>query len=154
MAKTITGGAIPARRLKSSRRPAAFHEPVVARYRDSDVRRDFRADAASANPEVYELLEAEGYKYTIRVPANRILQARIGYLLKRPVNRPPIKVRRCYASFSYQAASWTMPRHVVAKLEWHPGKLYPRVCFIVTNLSRPERGECAITTGGVRPHGE
>ena len=33
--------------------------------------------------------------------------------------------------------SWTMPRRVVAKVEWHPGELYPRVGFIVTNLSRP-----------------
>ena len=24
----------------------------------------------------------------------------------------------------------------MAKLEWHPGELYPRVGFIVTNLSR------------------
>ena len=30
-----------------------------------------------------------------------------------------------------------MPRRVVAKVEWHPGELYPRVGFIVTNLSRP-----------------
>src|SRR5450759_511262 len=28
-------------------------------------------------------------------------------------------------------------RRVVAKVEWHPGELYPRVGFIVTNLSRP-----------------
>ncbi|MBF0251634.1 MAG: transposase, partial [Alphaproteobacteria bacterium] len=27
-------------------------------------------------------------------------------------------------------------RRVVAKVEWHPGELYPRVGFIVTNLSR------------------
>jgi hypothetical protein len=26
---------------------------------------------------------------------------------------------------------------VIAKVEWHPGELYPRVGFIVTNLSRP-----------------
>ena len=26
---------------------------------------------------------------------------------------------------------------MVAKIEWHPGELYPRVGFIVTNLSRP-----------------
>jgi len=112
-------------------------EPVVARYRARDLRRYFRADAAFANPDVYEFLEAEGYKYTIRLPGNRILQKRIGYLLKCPVGRSPITVRRYYASFSYQAQSWTMPRRVVAKVEWHPGELYPRVGFIVTNLSRP-----------------
>jgi hypothetical protein len=26
---------------------------------------------------------------------------------------------------------------VVAKVEWHPGELYPRAGFIVTNLARP-----------------
>jgi len=30
-----------------------------------------------------------------------------------------------------------MPRPVVAKVEWHPGELYPRVGLIVTNRSRP-----------------
>jgi hypothetical protein len=112
-------------------------EPVVARYRDRDLRRYFRADAAFANPEVYEFLEAEGYKYAIRLPANKVLQESIGYLLKRPVGRPPIEVRRYYANFSYQAKSWKRPRRVVAKVEWHPGELYPRVGFIVTNMTRP-----------------
>ena len=46
-------------------------------------------------------------------------------------------MRRYYASFSYQAGSWNKKRRVVAKVEWHPGELYPRFGFIVTNLSRP-----------------
>jgi hypothetical protein len=46
-------------------------------------------------------------------------------------------VRRYYASFSYRAGSWDKKRRVVAKVEWHPGELVPRVGFIVTNLSRP-----------------
>ncbi len=44
---------------------------------------------------------------------------------------------RTHASFSYQAGSWDEKRRVVAKVEWHPGELCPRVGFIVTNLSRP-----------------
>jgi len=112
-------------------------EPVIARYRGRMKRRYFRGDAAFANPEVYELLEAEGYKYTIRLPANSILQKSIAWLLKRPIGRPPHEVRRYYASFSYRAGSWTMPRRVVAKVEWHPEELYPRVGFIVTNMARP-----------------
>jgi hypothetical protein len=32
-------------------------------------------------------------------------QNRIGYLLKRPVGRPPHEVRRSYANFTYQAGS-------------------------------------------------
>lgn len=112
-------------------------EPVVARYRRRGLRRYFRADAAFANPEVYEYLEAEGFKYAIRLPGNKVLQESIGYLLKRPVGRPPGDVRRYYANFSYQAQSWNTPRRVVAKVEWHPGELYPRVGFIVTNMTRP-----------------
>ena len=54
-----------------------------------------------------------------------------------PVGRPPNHVRRSHASFHYQAESWTKPRRVIAKVEWHPGELVPRVGFIVTNLSRP-----------------
>ena len=50
---------------------------------------------------------------------------------------PPNEVRRYYANFTYQAGSWTKPRRVIAKVEWHPGELYPRVGFIVTNMSRP-----------------
>ena len=84
-------------------------EPVVTRYRGKVSHLYFRADAAFANPDVYEFLEAERIKYAIRLPANRILQDRIGYLLKRPVGRPPIEVRRFYANFHYRAASWKIP---------------------------------------------
>ena len=112
-------------------------EPVVARYRGTVKRCYFRGDAAFANPEIYEFLEAEGYGYAIRLPTNRVVQEKIGYLLSRPVGRPPLEVRRYYASFAYQAGSWSKPRRVVAKVEWHPGELCPRVGFIVTNLTRP-----------------
>ncbi len=41
------------------------------------------------------------------------------------------------ANFSYRAKSWDKVRRVVAKVEWYPGELVPRVGFIVTNLTRP-----------------
>jgi DDE family transposase len=112
-------------------------EPVVARYRTTLKRRYFRADAGFASPEVYAFLEAEDYGYVIRLPANAVLQRRIAHLLTRPVGRPPHEVRRFYASFRYQAQTWSRSRRVVAKVEWHPGELYPRVGFLVTNLCRP-----------------
>lgn len=112
-------------------------DPVLARYRDRMERRYFRGDAAFASPEVYELVEAEGYKYTIRLPASSVLQESIAWLLKRPVGRPPHEVRRYHASFSYRAGSWNKARRVVAKVEWHPGELYLRVGFIVSNMTRP-----------------
>jgi len=43
-------------------------------------------------------------------------------------------VQRLYGDFEYQAASWDKPRRVVAKVEWHPDELFPRVCLVVTNL--------------------
>src|SRR3954471_16157982 len=112
-------------------------EPVIARYRERGLPLWFRGDAAFAKPELYELLEAEGIGYAIRMPANTALQERIGHLLTRPVGRPPSKPQVFFASFSYQAQSWARPRRVVAKVEWHQGELYPRVGFIVTNLKRP-----------------
>ena len=122
----------------------ALLEPVIARYRGIVKHLYFRGDAAFANPEVYEFLEAEGASYAIRLPANPVLQDKIGHLLKRPVGRPPHEVRRYYASFRYQEQSWNKPRHVVAKVEWHPGELYPRVGFIVTNLARSAEGIVAF----------
>jgi hypothetical protein len=122
----------------------AVLEPVIARYRGVVKHLYFRGDAAFANPEMYEYLEAEGIGYTIRLPANRVLQDKIGHLLKRPIGRPSHDVRRYYASFRYQAQSWNKPRHVVAKIEWHPGELYPSVGFIVTNLARSAEGIVAF----------
>jgi hypothetical protein len=63
-----------------------------------------------------------------------VLQRRIVHELKRPVGRPPNYVRRLYADFEYRASSWDTPRRVLAKVEWHPGELFPRVGFLVTNL--------------------
>jgi len=111
-------------------------KPVVECYQGNVSRIYFRADAGFANPDVYEFLEAERIKYAMRLPANRILQERIGHLLTRPIGQPLNDVRRSYANFTYQAGSWTKSRRVVAKVEWHPGELYPRVGFIVTNMSR------------------
>jgi hypothetical protein len=110
---------------------------VITRYRERGINLYFRADAAFAKPEIYERLEQEGIQYAIRLPANDVLQRRIGHLLTRPVGRPPKKPIISFASFRYQAKGWTRPRRVVARVEWHQGELYPRVGFIVTNLSRP-----------------
>ena len=52
-------------------------------------------------------------------------------------------MQRFHASFSYRAGSWDKKRRVAAKVEWHPGELYPRVGLdplrgsSVTNLTRP-----------------
>ena len=109
----------PASRQRSQRRwLAQVLEPVVARYRERDLRRYFRGDAAFASPDIYEFPEDEGFLYAIRLPKNQVLLESICHLLTRPVGRPPNHVRRYYASFSYRAKSRDKARRVVAKVEW------------------------------------
>lgn len=45
-------------------------------------------------------------------------------------------MRRSHATFSYRAGRWKKSGRVIAKVELHPGELYPRAGFIVTNMAR------------------
>lgn len=112
----------------------AVLEPVVARYRDLDIRKYFRGDAAFALRELYSFLEDETYGYAIRLKSNAVLERQVEAFLTRPVVRPPKKPVVRYRDFLYQAGSWDQARRVVAKIEWHQSELFPRVGFIVTNL--------------------
>ena len=116
-------------------------KPVLARYsaktRPSITRRRFRADAAFAIPALFDLLEAEGWDYAIRIKSNPKLYEQLEWLTRRRPGRPPNHVVRQYTSFHYRAKSWTKARRVVAKVEFHPGELFPTVGFIVTNRSLP-----------------
>ena len=113
--------------------------PEIERQQAEGKEVAFRADAAFAKPEIYEALEERGVKYAIRIPANENLERDIAELLTRPVGRPSHKPVVRYKGFLYQAASWKTARRVVAKVEFHFGELFPRVGFIVTNLSLPSR---------------
>jgi len=84
---------------------------------------------------LYTFLETESYLYAIRLKSNAVLERHIQHLLTRPAGRPPKKPVVRYHSFMYQAGSWDCERRVVAKVEWYQGELFPRVGFIVTNLS-------------------
>jgi hypothetical protein len=121
--------------------------PVIERYRHCDIPKFFRGDAAFANPALYRLLEKEGYRYTIRLKANAVLEREIEHLLTRPVGRPSHKPKVFYHSFQYQAKSWHQPRRVVAKVEWHVGELFPRVGFIVTNLNKHSKNVVKFYNG-------
>jgi hypothetical protein len=88
-----------------------------------------------ANPVLYRLLEKEGYLYAIRIKANAVLERGIEHLLTRLAGRPSHRPKVFYHSFQYQAKSWHQARRVVAKIEWHQGELFPRMGFIVTNLT-------------------
>ena len=115
-------------------------EPVVKGYQKKGLRLLFRGDAAFAKPELYEYLEQGKIGYAIRLPANQVIQEQIQPLLERPTEWPSREPIVSYHDFAYQAQSWHLPRRVVAKVEWHQGELFPRVGFIVTNLSYPPKG--------------
>jgi hypothetical protein len=125
--------------------------PVLSRYsseaRPSITRRRFRGDAAFAIPALFALLEAEGWDYAIRIKGNPRLHEQIVWLTKRRLGRPPNHVVRQYTSFHYRAKSWSKARRVVAKVEFHPGELFPRVGFIVTNRSLPNERVLAFYNG-------
>ncbi len=113
--------------------------PEIERQQTEGKRVTFRADAAFAKPEIYEALERRGVDYVIRIPANKNLELEIEDILFRPPGRPSLKPLVRYKSFRYQAASWSKPRRIVAKVEHHPGELFPRVGFIVTSMTLPSR---------------
>ena len=106
----------------------------------------FRGDAAFAKPELYEYLEQGKIGYAIRLPANQVIQEQIQPLLERPTewpSREPI--------VSYHAP--IRPRVGTCPgewwlVEWHQGELFPRVGFIVTNLSYPPKGIVRFYNGG------
>ncbi len=52
-----------------------------------------------------------------------------------------------FHDFKYRAASWKKLRRVVAKVEWHSGDLFPRVGFIVTNMSAKAEGVVRFYNG-------
>ena len=119
-----------------------WHElllPEIERQQAEGKQVAFRADAAFAKPEIYEALEECGVTYAIRIPANDSLERDIAELLTRPVGRLSHKPVVRYKGFLYQAASWKTARRRVAKVEFHVGELFPRVGFVVTNLSLPSR---------------
>ena len=141
------GAMLRAGNVHSSHRWRDVLDPILFRYGATGVRRYFRADAAFAKPDIYEYLEERRVFYAIRLPSNKVLQWEIAPLLIRPVGRPPAKPVIRYDDFWYRAGSWDRARRVVAKVEWHRGELFPRVGFIVTNMTAGPEGVVRFYNG-------
>jgi len=125
-----------------------FINPMVERYRAWFKLFWFRGDVSFAKPEIYEYCEEQCLTYFIRLPANENLDKLVAPHLGRPVGRPPksgIQVKT--VDLLYQARSWSRPRRVVAKIEWHRGELFPRIGFVVTS-SRLPAGKVAKVYNG------
>jgi hypothetical protein len=122
-------------------------DPIVRRYADSGLRKQFRGDAGFARPEIYEYLEEHDFLYAIRLPANAVLERMIEPHLKRPETVEPGDPVVTYHDLRYRAGTWDRPRRVVSKIEWHAGELFPRIGFIVTNRSDPPQGVVRFYNG-------
>ena len=79
--------------------------------------------------------------------ATKCCNTRSLHLLIRPVGRPPKRPVILYDDFWYRAESWDRARRVVAKVEWHQGELFPRVGFIVTNMTAGPEGVVRFYNG-------
>ena len=134
------GAMLRAGNVHSARNWRQVLGPILSRYAATGLRRYFRADAAFAKPDIYEYLEERQVPYAIRLTGNEVLQREIAPLLRRPVGRPPKRPVIRYDDFWYQAGSWNRARRVVAKVEWRQGEEFPRVGFIVTNMSAGPEG--------------
>ena len=141
------GAMLRAGNVHSAHRWRDVLDPILSRYGATGVRRYFRADAAFAKPDIYEYLEERRVFYAIRLPSNKVLQYEIAPLLIRPVGRPPKRPVILYDDFWYRAESWDRARRVVAKVEWHQGELFPRVGFIVTNMTAGPEGVVRFYNG-------
>ncbi len=68
-------------------------------------------------------------------------------LTRLPPTRTIAEPKVFYHRFQYQAKSWQRARRVVAKVEWHAGELFPRVGFIVTNLTKRSKNVVKFYNG-------
>src|SRR5262249_47201764 len=103
-----------------------------------------RGDTGLAVPEVYEFCEAEGLLYAFGDASNEVLKDRTAPALADLEtyyafyqHREP-EVQRFEVLEDYQAASWSRPRRIVAKIEINRHGSNRR--FVVTNLSGRGQG--------------
>ena len=111
----------------------------------------YRADAGSASPEIYRILESLQLLYAIGIASNSVFKKKTERWVnkaKRKYARTQTPIRLFY-SFRHRARSWNNRRRIVVKIE--VGPLGTNVRFVITN--RPgsaeqiyngydERGEC------------
>ena len=98
-----------------------------------------RGDNGGAGPDLYEYCEAQGLLYAFGYSSNAVLQRRTEVAMSNMelyyqfYGRRDPWVQAFEAFEDYQAADWSRPRRVVAKLEITPNGSQRR--FVVTNLS-------------------
>ena len=93
----------------------------------------YRADAASAMPEIYQTLESLNVRYAMGISTNAVFKRKTERWLERAQRkyaRTQEALRRYYG-FRHRARSWTKDRRILVKIEVSP--LGHNVRFLVTN---------------------
>ena len=112
--------------------------PEIERQHRLGKKVAFRADAAFGKPEIYETLESRDVKYTIRIPASENLERDVAKLLPNQVGHP-VTNRPCGTNAFSTRRQVGIRRGRWWQVEHHAGVLFPRLGFIVTNLTLPSR---------------
>ena len=125
----------------ASHRAAAILKRLIRRLKDAypEATIFLRADAGFAIPKLYDFFESNDIRYVTGLITNDRLRGRVADLAARVENRfdRTGQKQRELTSFWHQAASWPLPRRVVAKVEHLEKGLNQR--FVVTNLDLEPR---------------
>lgn len=115
----------------------AFLEPLLDHYHQAIPTTDIlvRGDSGFATPEIYELCEAFGSDYVIRLKSNRKLTHLAEELVYYDDNHPWDEKETYYHSVSYQAGSWPKSRRVCIRSTREAGELLFSHAFIITSFS-------------------
>ena len=126
-------------RVYTSKGVRTFLEPVVKVLRETYPQATIlvRGDSGFAMPELYDLCEAYGLHYVIRLKANNMV-----HQLARDTKshfmelygQDYSKSHAVYDDFFYQASSWSHKRRIVCKVERDAGNFETRSSFILTSL--------------------
>ena len=106
----------------------------IAHRMSSRTSVSLRADAGFAVPELYELCETLGIRYTIGQNSHSTYKQQAEELLaeaRRQYQETGRKVR-LFTEFRYQAETWNRPRRVICKVEIMPEG--ENVRFVLTNI--------------------
>ena len=114
-----------------------FLKPLLDHYHQAIPTTDIlvRGDSGFATPEIYELCEASGCDYVIRLKSNRNLTRLAEELVYYDDNHPWDEKETYYHSVSYQAGSWTIPRRVCIRSPQEAGELLFNHTFIIISFS-------------------
>ena len=113
--------------------------PDIERHQTEGKHVAFRADAAFAKPEIYEALETRGVDYAIRFPANRTWNSRSRTSCSARVFVPAASPSCATRASAIRPTAGRRRDGSSPRSSTMPGELFPRVGFIVTNLTLRSR---------------